>query len=84
MIRSLVSLVIFVVLAYVATTVGCGSPNHTTSGWPYGGSEGKLTFVGHVRAIWHTEEVQDLKKGIQDEAGPAADKLKKKVHEATE
>jgi hypothetical protein len=38
---------------------------------------GKHTFFGHVRAIWHTEEVQDLKQGVEDKAGPAVDKLKK-------
>ena len=38
---------------------------------------GKHTFFGHVRAIWHTEEVQDLKNGVEDKAGPTVDKLKK-------
>ena len=75
MIRSLVSLIAFVVLAYVATTVGCGSVRKTASGWPYGNGEGKLTFVGHVRAIWHTEEVQELKQGVKEKAGPAVDRL---------
>jgi hypothetical protein len=40
---------------------------------------GKRTFFGHVRAIWHTEEVQDLKDGVQEKAGPAADKVKRGV-----
>jgi hypothetical protein len=38
---------------------------------------GKRTFFGHVRAIWHTEEMRELKDGIEDKAGPTADKLKK-------
>ncbi|MBL0215133.1 MAG: hypothetical protein IPQ07_14755 [Myxococcales bacterium] len=44
---------------------------------------GKRTFFGHVRAIWATEEVQDLKNGVQEKAGPAARDLKNKVHELT-
>jgi hypothetical protein len=44
---------------------------------------GKRTFFGHVRAIWATEEVQDLKNGVQEKAGPAARDLKNKVHEMT-
>ena len=27
-----------------------------------------------MRAIWATDEVQDLKDGVKDKAGPAADK----------
>jgi hypothetical protein len=38
---------------------------------------GNKTFFEHVRAIWHTEEVQDLKKGVEDKAGPTMDKLEK-------
>ena len=40
---------------------------------------GKRTFFGHVRAIWHTEEVQDLKQGVKEQAGPAADRVKRGV-----
>jgi hypothetical protein len=40
---------------------------------------GHKTFFGHVRAIWHTEEAQDLKHGVQDKAGPAVHKLEKGV-----
>jgi hypothetical protein len=43
---------------------------------------GKRTFFGHVRAIWHTEEVQDLKDGIEDKAAPAVDRIKRGVNEA--
>jgi hypothetical protein len=48
---------------------------------------GKRTLVGHVRAIWHTEQVQDLKEGVKDKAGPAVERLERGVkagyHEAT-
>jgi hypothetical protein len=44
---------------------------------------GKRTFFGHVRAIWETEQVQDLKEGVKETAGPAARDLKNKVHEMT-
>jgi len=40
---------------------------------------GNRTFFGHIRAIWHTEEAQDLKHGVQEKAGPAAHKLEKGV-----
>lgn len=38
---------------------------------------GDKTLVQHVRAIWHTNEVQDLKRGVEDKAGPAVDKLER-------
>lgn len=38
---------------------------------------GKYTFFEHVRAIWHTEQVQDLKTGVEEKAKPAVDKLKR-------
>jgi hypothetical protein len=40
---------------------------------------GNRTFFGHVRAIWHTDEAQDLKKGVTDKAAPAAGKIKKGI-----
>jgi hypothetical protein len=40
---------------------------------------GNKTFFGHVRAIWHTQEAQDLKHGVQEKAGPAERKLEKGV-----
>jgi len=63
MMRFLVYLVIAIALAYFATTVPLG----------------KHTLVGHVRAIWHTEEVQELKRGVKDKAGPAVDRLERGV-----
>jgi hypothetical protein len=63
MIRLIVIIVLACVLAYCGATVKLG----------------KRTFFGHVRAIWATEEVQDLKKGVEDKAGPAVDKVKRGV-----
>jgi len=40
---------------------------------------GNRTFFGHVRAIWHTEEAQDLKEGVKDKAGPAAKRVKRGI-----
>jgi hypothetical protein len=40
---------------------------------------GNRTFFGHVRAIWHTEEAQDLKEGVKDKAGPAANRVKRGI-----
>ena len=67
MIRLLVFLALAVGLAYCGSTVKLG----------------KHTFFGHVRAIWATEEVQDLKNGVTERAGPAARDLKNKVHDLT-
>jgi hypothetical protein len=61
MLRFLVYLVITIAIVYFATTVPLG----------------KHTLVGHVRAIWHTEQVQDLKEGVKEKAGPAVDRLGK-------
>lgn len=63
MIRFLLYLAIAIGLVYFATTVPLG----------------KRTLVGHVRAIWHTEEVQELKQGVKDKAGPAVDRLERGV-----
>ena len=45
---------------------------------------GKHTLVGHVRAIWHTEQVQDLKEGVKEKAGPATDRLKRGIEKGYE
>jgi hypothetical protein len=63
MIRFLVYLALVVIIVYVATTVPLG----------------KRTLVGHIRAIWHTEEVQDLKQGVKEKTGPAVDRLERGV-----
>ena len=67
MIRFLVYLAIVVVLAWFATTVQLG----------------KHTLVGHVRAIWHTEEVRDLKDGVKEKARPTVERLERGIHAAT-
>ena len=37
---------------------------------------GKKTFFGHVKSIWASDEMNDLKDGVKEGAGPAADKAK--------
>jgi hypothetical protein len=61
MLRFIVYLAIAIAIVYFATTVPLG----------------KHTLVGHVRAIWHTEQVQDLKDGVKEKAAPAVDRLGK-------
>jgi hypothetical protein len=81
MLKLIVYLAIFGGLFYCGSTVPLGH-SRTDASWPYG-ADNRLTFFGHVRAIWHTDQVQDLKDGIEDKAGPAASELKKKVHDMT-
>jgi hypothetical protein len=59
MLRFIVYVAIAVGIVYFATTVQLG----------------RRTLVGHVRAIWHTEEVRELKDGVKEKAGPAVDRL---------
>jgi hypothetical protein len=61
MIRFLLYLAIAIGIVYFATTVQLG----------------KHTLVGHIRAIWHTSEVQDLKEGVKDKAAPAVNRLER-------
>ena len=68
MIRLIVILALAVGLAYCGATVKLG----------------KRTFFGHVRAIWHTDEVQELKEGVKDTAGPTVDKVKRGVKKGYE
>lgn len=63
MIRLLVWLAILAALAYAAFTIPLG----------------KKTFAQHVRSIWHTEQVQDLKEGVKETAGPAVHRVEKGV-----
>ena len=63
MLRFLVYLAIAIGIAYLATTVPLG----------------KRTLVGHIRAIWHTEEAQDLRNGVRDTAGPAVHKVERGI-----
>jgi hypothetical protein len=68
MIRLLVFLALLVGFVYVGSTVKLGN----------------RTFFGHVRAIWHTEQVQDLKEGVKDKAGPAARRVKRGIEKGIE
>ena len=63
MIKFLLTLAIVGLFVYVGATVKLGS----------------RTFFGHVRAIWHTEEVQELKDGVKQTAGPAVDRVERGV-----
>jgi hypothetical protein len=63
MVRLLIFLVLAAGLAYAGATVKLG----------------KRTFFGHIRAIWATEEVQELKHGVEEKAGPAVDRVKRGV-----
>lgn len=63
MLRFLVYVVLVIGLFYVATQVPLG----------------KRTLVGHVRAIWHTEEVQELKDGVKEKTGPAVERIERGV-----
>ena len=40
---------------------------------------GDKTLVGHIRAIWHSSEAQDLKQGVKETAGPAAQRVKRGI-----
>ena len=68
MFKLLIFLLIAGVLAYCGATVKLG----------------KRTFFGHVQAIWKTDEVQDLKNGVKETAGPAVDKVKRGVKKGIE
>jgi len=63
MIRWLFILAICAVLAFCGSTVPLG----------------KKTFFGHVKAIWASEPMNDLKDGVKESAGPASDKAKEFV-----
>lgn len=63
MVRLIIFLTLAIGLAYLGATVKLG----------------KRTFFGHIRAIWATEEVQDLKHGVEEKAGPAVDRVKRGV-----
>lgn len=36
---------------------------------------GRRTFFGHVRAIWHSEEAQEMKEGVKETAGPTVKRV---------
>lgn len=68
MIRFLVYLALAVGLAYCGSTVKLG----------------KRTFFGHVKAIWATDEAKELKAGVKEKAGPAADRVKRGIEKGYE
>jgi hypothetical protein len=63
MLRLLLILTIAAVIAYFGSTVKLG----------------QRTFFGHVRAIWSTDEAKDMRKGLEEKAGPALDRMKRGV-----
>ena len=68
MIRLIVILALAAGLAYCGATVKLG----------------KRTFFGHIQAIWKTDEVQELKQGVKDTAGPTVERVKKGVKKGYE
>lgn len=63
MLRMLVFLTFVAVLAFFGATVKLG----------------QRTFFGHISAIWSTDEAQDMRKGLEEKAGPALDRVKRGV-----
>lgn len=63
MLRLLVILTLVAVVAFFGSTVKLG----------------QRTFFGHVRAIWATDEAQDMRKGLGEKAGPALERVKRGV-----
>lgn len=68
MIRLIVFLALALTLGYCAATVPLG----------------KRTFFGHVGAIWAADEVQDLKHGVEEKAGPTVLRMKRGVDRGIE
>jgi hypothetical protein len=60
MVKLLVTLAILGGLAFCGATVPLG----------------KKTFFGHVRSIWASDEMKELKDGVKESAGPASEKAK--------
>lgn len=63
MLRWLVILTLGLALAFLGSTVKLGN----------------RTFFEHVRAVWSTDEAQDMRKGLEEKAGPALDRVKRGV-----
>jgi hypothetical protein len=68
MLRLLVFLAIAAGVAYCGATVPLGN----------------RTFFGHVKAIWATPEARELKDGVKESAGPAADRVKRGIEKGIE
>lgn len=63
MIRFLITLAIVAGLVWAGATIKLG----------------KHTFFGHIRAIWHSEEAEDMKEGVKETAGPAVHRMEKGI-----
>jgi hypothetical protein len=63
MIRFLLFLMLAGALAFLGATVKLGN----------------RTFFGHVRAVWATDEAQDMKQGVEQSAKPMLQKVKRGV-----
>lgn len=63
LIKSLITLALLASLVYCGATVPLGD----------------RTFFGHVERIWHSEETQELVKGVREKSGPVLDRLKRGV-----
>ncbi len=61
--RSLVTLALLLVIAYVGVTVPLG----------------EKTLFGHMKAIWGSDEAQELVDGVKESSGPMLDKLNRAV-----
>jgi hypothetical protein len=63
MIRFILFLACAILLVYCGTTVRLGDK----------------TAFGHIRAIWKTDEAQDMKRGVEESAKPMVEKVKRGV-----
>jgi hypothetical protein len=68
----MIRLVVFLAVAGVLTFCGATVPL------------GKRTFFGHIKAIWSSDEMGQLKDGVKETAGPAADKVKRGIKAGVE
>jgi hypothetical protein len=68
LIRSLISLALVLGFVYCGATVPMGD----------------RTFFQHVARIWKTEEVQELRHGVQESSGPVVERVKRGVQAGVE
>jgi hypothetical protein len=59
LIRSIVSLFVFLLVIYFGATVKLG----------------ERTLFGHIANIWSADETQDMVKGIKESSGPMVDRV---------
>jgi hypothetical protein len=62
-IRFLLTLAIVALLVWAAATIKLG----------------KHTFFGHIRAIWHSEQAEDMKQGVKETAGPTMHRMERGI-----